>query len=199
MTTARRFLRDAGPGTVLGVAGHRWVVPGDYLATVIRSALDHVTAMSPGPLTVLSQLAEGADRIIAHAGLERPDARLIAVLPRPILDYLSDFPSRSSVDEFTLLLNRAWQVIELPDLGDPVRQYAAAAALVVESSDAMLVVWDGHPPQGAGGTGESVEHARRLARPLAWVRVSGIEGCDQTRTVATGDGSSVTFERFPST
>ncbi len=62
----------------------------------------------------------------------------------------------------------------------------------------LLAVWDGQPPQGAGGTGWVVSEARRRGLPLAWVHAGNRQpGSEQPVSLGDEQGT-VTFERFPS-
>ena len=57
--------------------------------------------------TVVSSLAEGAYRIVAAELLKRKGTPLEVVLPLPQNDYLHDFGSPRSVDQFDRLIARA--------------------------------------------------------------------------------------------
>ena len=57
--------------------------------------------------TVVSALAEGADRLVVERVLQRPGARLEALLPLPATDFETDFGSDDSLAEFRALLQRA--------------------------------------------------------------------------------------------
>src|SRR5271170_895773 len=89
-----------GPGIAVGVSGHRFLAEPDRLIAGIDRAIDRVETVLGRPLTVLSSLAEGADRLVAGRILGRPAARLTAVLPLPAKDYLDDFESSGSKQEF---------------------------------------------------------------------------------------------------
>ena len=71
----------------IGVTGHRTLHDEEHLTTRLREALDRIRALL-GPtrathvvFTVVSPLAEGADRLVAREVLRTQDARLEAVLP----------------------------------------------------------------------------------------------------------------------
>ena len=71
---------------------------------------------------------------------------------------------------------RAESAITKPDAPAPSqveRQQAAYATLgdmIVNESEVLIAMWDGEPPRGPGGTGELVENARRMDKPLVWLR-----------------------------
>lgn len=95
----------------VGVSGHRTLttaLPG--LTGEISKAVEYITeklAVSPDvPLTVVSSLAEGADRIVPDAILGREGARLEVVLPLPPDEYRADFGTEESRADFSRLLSR---------------------------------------------------------------------------------------------
>lgn len=107
----------SGRGIVVGVTGHRSLSDTPELASAVSRALARVAPESregPAPLTILSPLTEGADRLAAVVGLEREGARLHAVLPLELQDYLDDFASAESRQEFLALLSRASRVTYPP-------------------------------------------------------------------------------------
>lgn len=127
------------------------------------------------PLTAVSSLAEGADRLVARAVLDRPGGRLIALLPLPPEDYVRDFAEAGSVEEFNDLLAAADEVeVISPRLDDdPSREaaYERAGLAVLEHCDRLLALWDGAPARGRGGTADLVGSARSCGRPVEVVSV----------------------------
>jgi hypothetical protein len=154
----------------VGVAGHRVLAEPERVAQGIETALAHLAGAHPGRcLTLVSALAEGTDRLAAGVALKRPGTELIAVLPLPKYDYLGDFESAESKDEFLRLLGAAAEVVDLPAQPSREDAYAAAAKTILERADSLLMVWDGHSAHGRGGTGEVAAQARASGKPLAWV------------------------------
>ncbi|MDP2103678.1 MAG: hypothetical protein Q8K26_02010 [Candidatus Gracilibacteria bacterium] len=127
--------------------------------------------VSGGPeLKVVSALAEGADRIIAWAGL-RQGWRLDVVLPFPPLEYELDFPSSESRKEFTQLLEAASAVM---DLGysretEVSQGYIAVGQVLARNCDLLVAIWDGEPAVGPGGTAQVVEAALKEGVPVVWM------------------------------
>ncbi|MGQ0538687.1 MAG: hypothetical protein ACT4R6_07050, partial [Gemmatimonadaceae bacterium] len=128
---------------------------------------------APG-LCVISPLAEGSDRILARAGLERsPNAyELHCVFPFAVADYRRDFTEQSemqgaeSVQEFDALRARATAVLELDSERGAPNAYAAVGLTLVRQSDLLLTVWDGAPARGPGGTPEIVVAALSANIPV---------------------------------
>jgi hypothetical protein len=108
----------------IGVTGHRKLDKPAAVQVLVKKAIDAeveklfpeeskrniecvrragTTAIS---FRVLSPQAEGADRVVARAVLADPAARLDVVLPLTLEDYLEDFATEDSRQEFKELLGR---------------------------------------------------------------------------------------------
>src|SRR5689334_4176674 len=92
----------------IGVTGHRWLDPADpVLIESVRAALTALraactvasTATTEVGLTVISSLAEGADRIVAEVALDM-GAALEVVLPLGVDDFVADFADDASRQRF---------------------------------------------------------------------------------------------------
>ncbi len=208
----------------LGVTGHRDIKEPVALEALVRKAIDAeveglfsqasmetLAKIRGGGVTetsfsVLSPLAEGADRIVARAVLGYAGARLDVVLPLTVEDYLEDFQTAESVAEFQELLGRCARPTVLrarpirDEVHDPNDQsalrgaaYESVGRYVVDHCDVLIALWDGKPAQGRGGTAEIVEYAKAQKRPIlvvwdgGWqiydrgngLDASGMEGIDQ--------------------
>jgi hypothetical protein len=162
----------------IGVTGHR---PGPKLspeqAVAMRRTVDGLLAgvakaaeevlardgwafgADKPKLSIVSALAEGADRIVAEAGLAAGYA-MSAVLPFHRAEYRNDFETAESKAEFDGLLARASAVFEL-DNGrvHADRAYESAGVLMLANTDLIVAVWDQQPAAGIGGTAMIVERA----------------------------------------
>lgn len=181
----------------IGVTGHRILEEVDKIEAGVKEALRRIEEAFPGkPLTVLSALAEGADRIVARLVLERPGARLIAPLPLAKSDYLADFKSPESRAEFLSLLDRAEQVIEMDSAATRDQAYENVGHYVVQHSDVLIAVWDGRNAQGRGGTGAIVDRARERGLAIAWVHAGNRDPQSNQSTSLGSEQGQVTFERL---
>ena len=170
---------------VIGVIGHRnrpdLYVETDFVRNNLRKELDSLLKEHPDKTPViLTSLADGADSIAAEIAIEK-GIPYIAILPLPFEAYRQDFDSNSDnagnlvskLERFMGLVGRAERYLEMPlkfgdlisvsALGDaenvPVereKQYALAAAYIVERADELIGIWDGQPPKGIGGTGGAI-------------------------------------------
>ncbi len=121
--------------------------------------------------TLVSPLAEGADRIAAMEALEL-GFFLYSPLPFPPEEYARDFIEDSSKEIFYELLNEADFVHVLcKDTGVHEREYAymKAGMEVIRASDLLIAVWDGHGEHGEGGTGQIVNNALAEGVPAVWI------------------------------
>lgn len=154
------------PELRIGVTGHRVLAEIDRVQAGIDAALTGIESSYPGRRpVVVSPLAEGADRLVAQAVLKRPGSRLEAVLPLPKFDFLNDFATPESKEQFLGLLSQADKVIELPPQASRHEAYGIANECILGSIDVLVAVWDGKDPQGQGGTGQAVARARNIDYP----------------------------------
>lgn len=182
----------------VGVTGHRFLADLERLTAGVEVALDRIEQAFPSePLTVISPLAEGADRLVVQRVLARPGAQLVVPLPLPKSDYSADFESTSSREEFMDLLAQADEVVALPPAINRDQAYATAGRYVLGHCDVLIAIWDGKPAQGLAGTSEIVALARAGGLPLAWIHAGNrLPGTDVPTSLGMEQGK-VTFERFP--
>jgi hypothetical protein len=188
------LLDDLGPLRI-GVTGHRALAETGLVEAGVEAALARIEASHPGrSLTVVSALAEGADRLVAEAVLRRPNSRLRAVLPLPKFDLINDFTSPDSKEEFLRFLARTDEVVELPACASRDEAYAAANDRLLDGIDVLVAVWDGQDAQGEGGTADVVARARARRLPLAWVHAGNRKPGTMEATSLGADQGRVTLE-----
>jgi hypothetical protein len=154
----------------VAVIGHRILADLGPLAAGVREALDLIRGDASRAVTVVSMLAEGADRLVAEEALRTPGGALEAILPRPAEEYARDFGPDGSPSglHFAALLARATSVRVVPPDDDAA--YRAAGRASVDAADVVLGMWDGREAQGPGGTGELVAWAHSRGKPVFVVR-----------------------------
>src|SRR3954468_4556973 len=135
----------------------------------------HLFASGAETLTLVTELAEGADTIAAKAALAR-GFKLDVVIPFPRNEYEKDFLSaghaanvagqfagdrkaQEALAGFDELIARARSVLELPGRRKPEdgaedklgleegRAYEATGLTVLSQSDVLLAIWDGEGSQ----------------------------------------------------
>jgi hypothetical protein len=178
----------------IGVVGHRFPLDIDRVRKGVNTALDYFQQQFPAKrYLVLASLAEGADRLVAKEAIDRKMA-LVVPLPLSESEYLKDFPTKESRQQFKELLSHAEEIVRMPPQQTREQSYEAAGEYVISHCNVLLAIWDGREPQGEGGTGWVVERARRLAIPLAWVHAGNrASGTNLPTTLGDMQGS-VSFE-----
>jgi hypothetical protein len=161
---------------VIGVTGHRDLTETPELARAIDSAVDRALKMLP-PLksspvlpVALSPLAEGTDRLVARAVMAIPGSILEVVLPLEKDNYIQDFNTSRSREEFEDLLSTAAHIRILPEAASRNEAYEKVGRYVVDQCDILIAVWDGKPSGGQGGTADIVQYARDTECPIVIVR-----------------------------
>jgi hypothetical protein len=180
----------------IGITGHRDLDNLEQISPGVEDAIRKILDSFPeDDLTIISPLAEGADRLVVWRAMENNDVHLIVPLPLEIDEYMQDFDSLYSKAEFVTLLEQAAQVIELPAEKTRQASYQAAGLYVLEHSDVLIAVWDGAPAKGVGGTAEIVAEARKREMPLAWIQVTRktTKSSTQREKILVG----VHYEHFP--
>jgi hypothetical protein len=141
----------------------------------VLARLDNQLVHTPHTFILISPLAEGADRIAAievldwHGAEKVEQQALEVILPLPREEYLRDFGTQKSVNEFNLLLDRAASVQTLDSAEGRPAAYDQAGRNVVDHCEILIAVWDGKPAAGQGGTAEVVEYARAIGRSIVWI------------------------------
>jgi len=175
----------------IGITGHREApkLPDESVAS-IRAAIDHVLAVTveegrkaqitydaatpvqhgaTAEFVVISSLAEGADRLVAEAGLAA-GFTLEAVLPFHRDEYARDFKTEDSQTAYGSLMQRAASVFELD--GNPTdrpRAYETAGLIMLANIDLLITIWDGNAAAGVGGTAQIISRAVSNGIPIIWI------------------------------
>lgn len=169
----------------VGVTGHRDLKQADEVERAVRRLLSDIagTLSEPSvPLswTIISPLARGADRLVARLVLEECKGRLEVITPRAVEDYRSDFASSRDREEFDGLYAQAASRRAAPGVRNTEREpdadrereaeYRRAGELVVDTSEILIAIWDGHRRRGEGGTEAIVRYAVETERVVVlWI------------------------------
>jgi hypothetical protein len=152
----------------IGITGHSNLTPDS--AQLVAAELRKVLSGYEQPLVGVSLLARGADQVFARVVLEL-GGQLHVVLPAA--DYRERKVKPDNREEFEALIGQAANVRVLPFETSNRDAYAAANEVVLAEVDALIAVWDGAPPDGKGGTGDTVEVARARGIPVTIVWPDG--------------------------
>jgi hypothetical protein len=152
----------------IGVTGHRTIPNEDLIRSKIQKTIQNIHKSTKSNLIVISPLAEGADRLVAQESL-RCGSKLKVVLPLELTDYMDDFKTIESKDEFLDLLNNASEVVTLK--GAPTRNdsYLQMGQKIVDGCELIIAVWDGKDSHGKGSTFEIIEYAKNREKEIIWI------------------------------
>ena len=156
---------------VVAVTGHRDLVAAEIegIRVQVNDLLVSLGERFPDRrLSVMSPLAEGADRLVAEECLAL-GIELIVPLPMSRQLYLQDFETEESREQFETLCSQASEVFELPvarggtieqiSVHGPERnrQYAQLGVFLCAHCHILLALWDGKTSAELGGTGQVVK------------------------------------------
>ncbi len=157
---------------VVGITGHRDIRAEDLsqLKHSVETIFRELLSLYPHtPLTFLSSLAEGADRIGAEVALEM-GLTLVCPLPLEPELYKTDFESDESRQEFDRMVaaSKSWFTLPLvknvtaesikQNGHDRDLQYAQVGAYHAQHSQILIALWDGQILDSVGGTGKVVRY-----------------------------------------
>ena len=146
----------------VGISGHQRLREQDAWEWVTRE-MRNCLAAQPSPLFGITSLALGADTIFAELVLEM-NGSLEVVLPFP--EYEQQFFTDDAKRTYRRLLASASRVEVLQRQANEELAYYMAGQRVVDVSELMIVVWDGRPAAGLGGTGDIAQYAQRCQKPM---------------------------------
>jgi len=149
---------------VVGFAGHRDIGTAELIAAKIGDELDRL-ASTFRRLTTISSAANGADSLFLEE-VNRRNIPYLIILPFPRERFAKDFSS-TDWERVSKQLKSALEVEEISAPGN--EGYWEVAERTIEQADVVLVVWDGQPAAGMGGTGDAVAFARTMSKPLIWI------------------------------
>ncbi|EZP49956.1 hypothetical protein [Sphingomonas sp. RIT328] len=143
----------------IGVSGHQEREGADWrwTADAIKSLLGEV----PDRVEGWSSLAVGADQIFAEKVLEA-GGTIVTVVPGEW--YEQCYEGDEALETYRRLLGRG-RTIPLNG-AEGEEAFLQAGLRIAQEVDLLFAVWDGKPARGRGGTGDIVEHARLLGKPI---------------------------------
>ena len=148
---------------IIGFSGHRKLADPKVAAGAIRKVFDRLAA-NHSALAAVSSAASGADTLFVEE-VTRRNLPWLLVLPFPKARFQQDF-NPSDWQRILPLIEKATRVEEVAGEESAEGAYMQTGILTVERADIMVVVWDGKPAAGLGGTGDVVAYVRELGKPL---------------------------------
>ncbi len=114
-------------------------------------------------LLIYTAVALGADQLCITTALELAIA-VEAVIP--CAEYEAIFTGAVALRAYHELLARCRQIHTLPAQHCSDEAFLEAGQWIVEHADLLLLVWNGYPAGGKGGTADVASYARSLRRPF---------------------------------
>ncbi|WP_162179545.1 NUDIX hydrolase [Thermogemmatispora carboxidivorans] len=157
---------------VIGVGGHQQL--GDdatvrFLTEHFSQILAHAqqAAQADGRVPCLrSAVARGADRLFLELAFQS-GLPVEVVIPCQGYEQLFQGEERAA---YELWLSRARQIHQLSGSPCSDEAYLAAGEWIVETSDLLVLAWNGLPAAGKGGTADMASYARFLGK--AWIHLN---------------------------
>ncbi len=149
---------------LIAFAGHRRVPHPQGLRIAIRESLSEMRDALGGRVIAISSAAAGADLIFLRTCI---DLRIpaVVILPFPEERFSEDFEDPAEWEMVEKLLGVALAKYVTPGEKEAPEAYQAVSHNLLEWADAFLFAWDGNPPRGIGGTGETVREAQDTGLP----------------------------------
>lgn len=155
--------------TTIAVTGHMDLT--DESVPLVKVALHELLdAYRGAELIGVSCAAEGADALFAEAVLET-GGRLVLVIPSR--DYRERKVKPEQAESFDRLVSAAHEVVTMPTETANREAYEAAGKELLRRADRLVAVWNGSPPNGKGGTADTVIQAREAGLPVDVVWPNG--------------------------
>jgi hypothetical protein len=149
---------------VVGFSGHRQVANPEAVGAAIAQALKDLRGEAAGEWIALSSVAEGGDQLFVTRS-RALGLSWHAILPLPKAEFAKDF-SASNWQHVEAMLGLAEHVRVITENGSREDAYLDCGMETVNGSDVLLAVWDGELARGKGGTGDVVEYATSLGKPV---------------------------------
>lgn len=148
----------------IGISGHQNIGSPETVAWVRQEMLRYLQARDLS--TGISSLAVGADQLFASAVLEIRKALEVVI---PCDGYETTFTNVDTLTTYRALLAAAARTHSLHFPEPSEEAFYRAGCLVVDLSDAMVLVWDGKPAGGRGGTGDIAKYVSERGRSCFWI------------------------------
>lgn len=153
----------------IGVSGHQQIGDDSAIEFVsqqlheLLSKFQHLRRENGQRLVVYSALAIGTDRLFVKTALALGIPVEVVI---PCAHYADIYVSSEIREEYHDLLSRCQRAHELPfeDCSEDV--YLAAGHWIVDHTDLMILVWNGYPAGGKGGTADIASYARLVRCPF---------------------------------
>ncbi len=129
----------------------------------LLSTFQHQAHEHGQKIVAYSALAIGTDRLFVRTALALGIPVEVVI---PCSQYEEIYNSAEVREEYHYLLGRCQRVHKLPFQECSEDAYLAAGHWIVDHSDLVLLVWNGYPAGGKGGTADIASYARLMRCPF---------------------------------
>src|SRR5579859_2679938 len=153
----------------IGVSGHQQIGDETTIEFVLQqmhellSKFQRLRREHDQNIIAYSSLAVGADRLFVKTALALNIPVEVII---PCSNYPDTYGSSEIREEYHDLLSRCQQVHVLPFQNCSEDAYLAAGHWIVDHTDLMILVWNGFPAGGKGGTADIASYARLVRHPF---------------------------------
>ncbi|MDO9304429.1 MAG: hypothetical protein Q7T77_03820 [Sulfuricurvum sp.] len=171
----------------VGITGHRNIDRNDKkLKLILTEELKRIFEIND-KVTLLSPLAEGSDRMFVDTAFqigEEKIQKLRVMMPFEKNVYLKDFETAKSKEEFLVMTpeegSKQYRGVDVEILTVPCQEikedaYLKSGQWTAKNSDILIVIWDGKPANGKGGTAEIIEYAKQEEKKIIWINPNNYE------------------------
>ncbi len=159
---------------LLGFAGHRKVPDPEALRIAIRGELLKMKELLGEGMTGISSAAAGADLLFLRSCIELRIPTIV-ILPFHEKRFSEDFEDAEEWALAEKLMGVSLARYVTPGGHGAPEAYRSVSRDLIDWADAFLFAWDGKPPRGVGGTGETVGEARDLGIPARVIDAVSLE------------------------
>jgi hypothetical protein len=152
--------------TVIGFTGHRSLTDPRLVAETIRRAIDELRERRC-PLAAVCSTASGADTLFLEE-VARRRLPYFLIFPFAPERFRQDFKP-DEWDRVAKHFAGALDIEEVHDVDTDNEAYLECGIRTVDRCDVLIAVWNGKPAAGEGGTGDIVDYARDLKKPIIWI------------------------------
>src|SRR6266700_3692951 len=139
-------------------------------------------------IVACSALAMGADQLFVKTALELGISVEVVI---PCAKYAEIFSSAEAREEYHRLLKCSRNVYSLPFEECSDNAFLAAGHWIVDHCDLVILVWNGYPAAGRGGTADIASYSRNVGRPFLHLHTR-LHTVKQYGSLS--DGSNITHE-----
>jgi hypothetical protein len=151
----------------IGFSGHRKLLDEDKCRSAIRGVLIEWSAKGAGVVYGVSSVAAGGDLLFAESCVDL-GLPIRIMLPSPPEKFREDFDEADwRRAERLMSLALSVEVAGVSEQND--ERYYECGIETVNQSQLLIVLWDGEPGRGMGGTADMVNFAKGQSRPTVWI------------------------------